>query len=402
MSLGPSDPNPELESLPRVLVVIGTRPEAIKMAPVVAALRRRQEELAVEVLLTGQHTELVAPVSELFRLSPRWELAIMREGQSLEEVGSAALEGVLSVVNDWQPELVLVQGDTATVFFSALAAFFGGARVGHVEAGLRSGHKREPFPEELLRRLTGTVADLHFAPTSKARDNLESEGTDPERIWVTGNPVVDALHEIRKRGGEIQDPRLRQVVYGSRKLVLVTAHRRESFGPPLEEVFQAVVRLAQREDVEILYPVHPNPNVMEPAHRILGGCPRVTLAEPLEYLDLVRAMERAHLILTDSGGIQEEAPTFGVPVLVLREVTERPEGIEAGVARLVGTDQERIVAAAGELLDEPARSRIRGGNDGSEVRNPYGDGRAGERIAELVSGLFRGKEPASDNDEGRR
>jgi len=365
---------------PRVLVVIGTRPEGIKLAPVVEALERRSEQVEVRTALTGQHSELLDHVLEIFDLVPDWDLGIMREGQDLYDVAQGTLSGLRPIFRDYRPDLVVVQGDTASVFFGALAAFFERTRVAHVEAGLRSRDKWKPFPEEILRRLTGVVADLHFAPTAGARANLLAEGVAPESIHVTGNTVVDALHAIARNERPVRDARLRAALDGGARLVLLTAHRRESFGAPLQEAFGAVRELADHyRDVVFLYPVHPNPQVRTAASAVLGGHERILLTEPLDYPDLVAALRRAVLVLTDSGGIQEEAPSFGTPVLVLREVTERPEGIEAGVARLVGTSRRRILEEAHRLLgDETARQRM------ARAANPYGDGRAGERIADVI------------------
>ncbi|MBX6363612.1 MAG: UDP-N-acetylglucosamine 2-epimerase (non-hydrolyzing) [Gemmatimonadetes bacterium] len=370
----------------RVLVVIGTRPEGIKLAPVVAALRR-ERGLEVRVALTGQHSELLDQVLDVFDLQVDWDLAIMREGQDLYDVAAGCLSGLRDVYRTFRPDLVLVQGDTATVFFGGLVAFFERVRVGHVEAGLRSGDKWRPYPEEIFRRLTGVVADLHFAPTAEARRNLVAEGVDPSTVFLTGNTVVDALGEVAARSAGVADPTLRRVLEEGRRLVLVTAHRRESFGAPLREALGAIRELADRhEDVGVLYPVHPNPNVVGPAREVLSGHPRIHLTAPLGYLDLVQALRRAALVLTDSGGIQEEAPTFGTPVLVLREVTERPEGVRAGVARLVGTDREAILRNSEEILsDAGARARM------GAARNPYGDGRAAERIADIVAHALTGR-----------
>ena len=360
----------------RVLVVIGTRPEAIKMAPVVAALRGT-EGVETRVCLTGQHTTLVDQVLEAFDLTPDDDLGIMKEGQDLYDVIHGALDGLRQVVRSFHPDVVLVQGDTATVFVGSLVAFFEGAKVGHVEAGLRSHDKWAPFPEEIFRRLSDVLSDYYFAPTELARAALSAEGVPADRIHVTGNTVVDALLTVTEQDRPVANQELARVLDGNRRLVLLTAHRRESFGAPLREVFAAVRELADVvSDIEIVYPVHPNPNVRVPAGELLSGHPRIHLTAPLDYLDLVTALKRAHLVLTDSGGIQEEAPTFGVPVLVLREVTERPEGIDAGVAELVGTDRERILARAQAAL---ARGRA-----DAVPPNPYGDGRAGARIADIV------------------
>jgi UDP-N-acetylglucosamine 2-epimerase len=372
-----------------VLVVIGTRPEAIKMAPVVAALRQKPG-LDSRLLLTGQHDDLVDQVLDSLDLRPDYDLEIMREGQSLYDVAQGCLTGLGGVVGDYRPDLLLAQGDTATVFFSSLVAFFEKTRVGHVEAGLRSGNKWAPFPEEMFRRLTDVLTDLFFAPTAEARDNLLAEGIDPSQIYVTGNTVVDSLMRIAAMEGEAEASCLKSILAEKRsRLVLLTAHRRESFGQPLRDVFHAVRTLVdEHEDVRLLYPVHPNPNVVEPAKELLSDHPRIDLVEPLGYRDLVLALQSAHLVLTDSGGIQEEAPTFGTPVLVLRSVTERPEGVEAGVALLVGTDPEKIL--------EEGRRILSSGQDGggaASSANPYGDGRAGERIVDIVSSVL--------NDEAR-
>ncbi len=372
---------------PRVLVVAGTRPEAIKLAPVVDALLARAE-VDTRLALTGQHTSLVDQVLEVFGLRPDWDLDIMREGQSLYDVAEGCLTALRGVYEEYRPDLVLVQGDTASVFFGSLVGFFERMCVGHVEAGLRSGDKWRPFPEEVLRRLTSVVADVHFAPTPRARDNLLDEGIDLDIIHVTGNTVVDALGRIGAKERPVRDPVLRQVLADDRRLVLLTAHRRESFGAPLREAFAAVRGLADaHEDIVIVYPVHPNPRVKEAAEATLAGHSRVRLVPPLDYFDMIAALRASALVITDSGGIQEEAPSFETPVLVLREVTERPEGVDAGVAELVGTDGALIVERAGALLaDEGIAERLR------RAGNPYGDGRAGERIADIVVHRLAGAE----------
>lgn len=364
--------------------MVGTRPETIKMAPVVAALRSRRDGPELRVALTGQHTDLVDQALDALQLKPHYSLGIMREGQTLYDVSQGCLEGLEGVLRDFRPDLVLVQGDTASVFFGALVSFFEKTAVGHVEAGLRSRVKWAPFPEEIFRRLTDVLADLHFAPTRAAGQTLVAEGVPRESVFVTGNTVVDALQAMARDASPPQDPVVRSVLESGQRLVLLTAHRRESFGLPFRDVFGAVRQLADRfPDVEVVYPVHPNPNVQHPARELLGGHARIHLIEPLPYGDLVKALAAATLVLTDSGGVQEEAPTFGTPVLVLRQVTERPEGIDAGVARLVGTAGERILEEASRLLDdEDARMAM------ARAANPYGDGRAGERIADIViSGL---------------
>jgi len=366
----------------RILTIVGTRPEAIKMAPVIRALES-DSRVSTALALTGQHTDLVDQVLEAFALDPAYDLGIMREDQSLYDVAHGCLDGLADVVSDFAPEALLVQGDTGSAFYGALVGFLERIPVGHVEAGLRSGCKWAPYPEEMFRRLTDVLADWYFAPTPRAMENLRGEGVPVEKVHVTGNTVVDALQHVSGRVGDDEADVLPGLIGGpspghaDRRLILLTAHRRESFGEPLRAVFRAVRDVADRRtDVEILYPVHPNPKVRGPAGELLSGHPRVHLTEPLGYLDLVRALKAASLVLTDSGGIQEEAPTFGVPVLVLREVTERPEGVEAGAARLVGTDREEIVAEVERALDAP--------DGASTVRNPYGDGRAGARIADIV------------------
>jgi UDP-N-acetylglucosamine 2-epimerase (non-hydrolysing) len=371
----------------RVLVVVGTRPEAIKMAPVMRALARRSDHVETRLALTGQHTTLVDQVLEAFGLAetlsydvdvPPFDLNLMKPGQSLHEVVRETIGGIHGILGEYRPDVVLVQGDTATAFAAATAAFLDRTRVGHVEAGLRSHVKWTPFPEEMFRRLTDVIADYHFAPTPRAAAALRAEGLPEDCVHVTGNTVVDALRAAAELDRPVTNPALRAALNADgARLVLLTAHRRESFGEPLREIFRAVRELADLlESVRIVYPVHPNPNVVEPAREILSDHPRIALTEPLDYFDLVTALRRARLILTDSGGIQEEAPTFGTPVLVLRRVTERPEGVEAGIAELVGTDRLRILRRS---LDVLARNPPREGRP-----NPYGDGRAGERIADIL------------------
>lgn len=364
----------------RVLAIVGTRPEAIKMAPVIKALRARANGLETRLVLTGQHDELVAEALETFALAPDWDLGIMTEGQSLTHVGMGCLKGLADIFEKWRPDVALVQGDTASVLFGALSAYLHQIPIGHVEAGLRTGDLQSPFPEEGFRRLASVVADLHFAPTERARENLLGEGIPDEKIHVTGNTVVDAVLDVASRNVGPVAPELRRLVEpGAPPFVLLTAHRRESFGPPLERIFEGVKELVRlEEELEVVYPVHPSPNVEGPAHRILGGHPRIHLLDPLSYPDLLRALESAACVLTDSGGIQEEAPTFGTPVLVLREVTERPEGIDSGLARKVGTDPSEIVPMARQVLADRRSGRQ------ATSANPYGEGRAGERIAALV------------------
>ena len=366
------------------------------MAPVVEALRQRPG-LESRLVLTGQHESLVDQILDLLELHPDYDLGIMQEGQSLYDVAQECLQGLGGVVREYRPDLLLAQGDTATVFFSSLAAFFEKTRVGHVEAGLRSGDKWSPFPEEIFRRLSDVLTDLYFTPTASARDNLLAEGVEPSQIYVTGNTVVDSLMRVASLEGEAEAPVLRSILEEeSSRLVLLTAHRRESFGEPLRDVFRAVRALVdEHADVRLLYPVHPNPNVVEPAQELLSDHPRIDLVEPLGYRDLVLALQGAHLILTDSGGIQEEAPTFGTPVLVLRGVTERPEGVEAGVAILVGTDSEKILEEGRRVL---STGKDRGRPE--SFYNPYGDGGAGERIVDIISSVLTGESRSTSDWAG--
>jgi UDP-N-acetylglucosamine 2-epimerase (non-hydrolysing) len=363
----------------KILVVFGTRPEAIKMAPVVKRLRAAGK-LGARLCVTAQHRQMLDQVLDLFGIRPDYDLDVMEEGQGLTEVTTAVLSGMKGVIEDFRPDRVIVHGDTTTSFVAALAAYYGKIPVGHVEAGLRTGDIYAPWPEEINRKLIGGIADLHFAPTEAARENLLREGVASERIIVTGNTVIDALLEIvgllrRRPGLKSRFDKKFSFLDPSKKLVLVTGHRRENFGGGFEQICTALKRLARRRDVEILYPVHLNPNVQRPVNRMLGGLERVHLVEPQDYLPFVYLMERSYIIITDSGGIQEEAPSLGKPLLVTREVTERPEAVEAGTAFLVGASAGRIVSAAERLLDDWAEyDRM------SRAHNPYGDGKASLRI----------------------
>lgn len=371
----------------KVMVVFGTRPEAIKMAPVVHALQR-DPRIATEVVVTAQHRQMLDQVLELFRIVPAEDLDLMRPGQGLVDLFARVLQGMHDVLERRQPDLLLVHGDTSTTFASALAAFYRHVPVAHVEAGLRTGDMRAPWPEEMNRRLTGPLAALHFAPTGSSRRNLAREGIH-EGVHVTGNTVIDALLEVAERLRN--DVTLASDIAArfpflspQRRMVLVTAHRRENFGAGFERICLALRDIAEQRDIDIVYAVHLNPSVQEPVRRILGDCPRVHLVEPQDYLPFVWLATRCHFVLTDSGGIQEEAPSLGKPVLVLREVTERPEAVDAGTVRLVGTDRERIVSEALRLLDDPdAHARM------AQAHNPYGDGRAAARIATIVADYLR-------------
>jgi UDP-N-acetylglucosamine 2-epimerase (non-hydrolysing) len=358
----------------RILVVVGTRPEAIKMAPVVTALRR-EPWAEVRILATAQHREMLDQVFAAFGLTPDVDLDIMRPDQSLPELTARLLLALDRVLADEAPDVVLAQGDTTTVMAVAMAAFYRRIPLGHVEAGLRTGDLRNPFPEEMNRVLAGRLARWHFAPTAESRDNLLAEGLDPASIHLTGNTVIDALLQVAR-----MDTPLPVEVPEGRRLVLVTAHRRENFGAPFLEVCHAIRDLADAHpDIHVLYPVHPNPNVSGPAQRILGGHPSITLCPPLDYLGFVAAMKRAYLILTDSGGVQEEAPALGKPVLVMRRETERPEAVAEGVVKLVGPDRTAILEEAGRLLRDPRAYAAM-----AKGASPYGDGFAASRIADIL------------------
>jgi UDP-N-acetylglucosamine 2-epimerase (non-hydrolysing) len=365
----------------RILSVFGTRPEAVKMAPVIMALGRTPG-IESHVCTTAQHREMLDQVLHLFDIRPDVDLDLMREDQSLAELGAAIFKDLDPVLATIKPDWVLLQGDTTTVAVTALLAYYRRIRIGHIEAGLRTYDKWQPFPEEINRRVAGISADLHFAPTEWARQNLLREGVPEAAITVTGNPVIDALQIVARQPAPEEVLQLqRQLQFGpdGKRLVLVTAHRRENFGEPLEGICSALKQLAGRGDVEIIYPVHLNPNVQETVYREMKDQPHVCLLPPLDYLPLIHLMKRAYLVLTDSGGIQEEAPAFGVPVLVLRQVTERPEGVEAGVLKLVGTDPRRIVQEANRLLDDPRAYALM-----ARAVNPFGDGKAAARIVQAL------------------
>lgn len=371
----------------KILSIFGTRPEAVKMAPIIRALQADPRFESV-VCVTAQHRQMLDQALNLFQITPHFDLNLMRPNQSLPALTAAALQALDPVLTETRPDWILAQGDTTTVMAAALMAYYHKTRFGHVEAGLRTGDKFAPFPEEINRRLAGVMADLHFAPTAWARQNLLREGVPLEKILVTGNPVIDALRWV---ADQPFDPAsllplgldLPAIESAGRQIVLITAHRRENFGAPLEAIFQAIRALAQRRlgQTEFIYPVHLNPHAQEPARRLLSGQPNIHLIDPLDYLPLVNLLKRASLVLTDSGGLQEEAPGLGVPVLVLREVTERPEGVQAGTVRLVGADPQKILAQAALLLDSEAeRARM------ARAVNPYGDGQAASRIVNALAG----------------
>ncbi len=367
----------------KILVVFGTRPEAIKMAPVIQKLKDVFGD-EVRVCVTAQHRHMLDQVLSLFKIVPDYDLDIMKSNQSLSDITSYALIGVEKVLKEFQPDLVLVHGDTTTTFAASLAAFYEKIPVGHVEAGLRSHDIYSPWPEEMNRKLTGSVAQLHFAPTELAANNLLSEGVPKEKIFITGNTVVDAVLEVRKLLETNFDMRSKLEAQFSYldpdlKLILVTGHRRENFGEGFEQICQALAELSKRKDIQIIYPVHLNPNVQAPVKRYLSSCKNVFLIHPQDYLSFSFLMERSYLILTDSGGIQEEAPTFGKPVLIMRNITERQEAIEAGMAKLVGPLAPAIVHETVRLLDYK--------NEYKKMclgRNPFGDGSAALKIANII------------------
>jgi len=364
---------------PKILFVFGTRPEAIKLCPVVLYLRRHHPEWSVKVCVTAQHRHLLDQVLEIFQVKPDYDLDCMRAGQSLFQSTSNILSALEHVLVKERPDLLLVQGDTTSTLCGALAGFYARVPVGHVEAGLRTGDLGEPFPEELNRVLAGRIASLHFAATEWAAQNLLAEGIAPGTITVTGNTGIDAVLHIRDRIHQGLRTAQAFAVGPDQKLILVTAHRRESFGNGFEQICTALAELAQRADVQIVYPVHPNPNVQDPVNRYLRGCCRVALIEPMDYVSFVAMLMQCSFVVTDSGGIQEEAPSLGKPVLILRDKTERPEAVLAGTAKLVGPSRERIVAECNRLLDDPETYQSM-----ARAHNPYGDGRACVRIARVI------------------
>lgn len=367
----------------KVMSVFGTRPEAIKMAPVVLELCKYPDAVESVVAVTAQHREMLDQVLNLFAIKPDFDLNIMSEGQTLFDITSRALLGLDKVFTSAKPDVVLVHGDTTTTFAGALAAYYHQIEVGHVEAGLRTQNKFSPYPEEMNRRLTGSLADLHFAPTETAKQNLLREGTDAKKIFVTGNTVIDALYQTVREDFKFPDE-LRRVDF-SKRVILVTTHRRENLGEPMRHVYKALKNLVDDlPDVEIIFPVHKNPKVREVVNEELGGLNRVFLTDPLDYEPFANLMNRATLILTDSGGVQEEAPALGKPVLVLRDTTERPEAVHAGTVKLIGTNQEKVYGAAKILLMDTAQYRKM-----AEARSPYGDGHAAERIVKAL--LWRHK-----------
>ncbi|ASS87149.1 UDP-N-acetylglucosamine 2-epimerase [Geobacillus lituanicus] len=364
----------------KVMTIFGTRPEAIKMAPLVLELQKQSEWIEPIVTVTAQHRQMLDQVLDLFGIRPDYDLNIMKDRQTLAGITTRALEGLDDIMRKVKPDLVLVHGDTTTTFVASLAAFYHQIAIGHVEAGLRTWNKYSPFPEEMNRQLTGVMADLHFAPTKKAYDNLIGENKKPESIFVTGNTAIDALKTTVK--DDYRHDILDQI--GDDRMILLTAHRRENLGETMRGMFRAIKRLVETyDDIQVVYPVHLNPAVREAAAEVLGDDPRIHLIEPLDVFDFHNFAARAYLILTDSGGVQEEAPSLGVPVLVLRDTTERPEGIEAGTLKLAGTDEETIYRMASELLTNRSEYEAM-----AKASNPYGDGQASKRIVDAILYYF--------------
>ena len=364
----------------KVMTVFGTRPEAIKMAPIVLELSKHPDEITPVVAVTAQHRDMLDQVLNLFHIVPDHDLDIMAAGQTLFDITTKAMMGLDAVLTKEKPDIVLVHGDTTTTFAGALAAYYHQTTVGHVEAGLRTHNKYSPFPEEMNRKLTGALTDLHFAPTSTAEQNLLQENVAADRIFVTGNTVIDALHKTVREDFHFDSELLQKVDFKNKRIVLVTTHRRENLGEPMRHVYKALKQLTEEfDDVEVIFPVHKNPKVRVVVNEELGGLDKVHLIDPLDYEPFANLMSRSYLILTDSGGVQEEAPALGKPVLVLRDTTERPEAVDAGTVKLIGTDRERVYEEARRLLtDEKEYSRM------SESCNPYGDGKAAKRIIQAI------------------
>ena len=364
----------------KIMTVFGTRPEAIKMCPLVLEMRKYSDSIEPIVAVTAQHREMLDQVLELFNIVPDYDLNIMTSGQTLYDVTTRALMGLKDVMESAKPDIVLVHGDTTTTFAGALAAFYAQIPVGHVEAGLRTGNKYSPYPEEMNRKLTGSLADIHFSPTSTSKSNLLKENVNPEAILVTGNTVIDALQTTVRVDYKFDDDDFNKVLAGGKRLILMTTHRRENLGEPMRHVYRALKSVLEAHaDVEAIFPVHKNPKVREIVQEELGHLSQVHLIEPMEYEPFANLMAKVDIVLTDSGGIQEEAPALGKPVLVLRDTTERPEAVEAGTVKLIGTEYEDVLRETNLLLDDADHYRSM-----AEAANPYGDGRACERIIKAI------------------
>ena len=364
----------------KVMTVFGTRPEAIKMAPVVLELQKHPDTIIPVVAVTAQHRDMLDQVLNLFKIKPDYDLDIMAAEQTLFDITSRSMLGLDKVLQKEKPDIVLVHGDTTTTFAGALAAYYHQISVGHVEAGLRTHNKYSPFPEEMNRKLTGSIADLHFAPTDTSKVNLLEESVNEEGIFVTGNTVIDALHKTVRDDFVFDSELLQNIDYGGKRVILVTTHRRENLGEPMRQVYKALRKLVDEfADVEVVFPVHKNPKVREVVSQELGGLDKVYLIDPLDYEPFANLMHRSHLILTDSGGVQEEAPALGKPVLVLRDTTERPEAVAAGTVKLIGTDKDVVYNEAKLLLTDEAEYKKM-----AEASNPYGDGKASARIIQAI------------------
>lgn len=364
----------------KTLIIFGTRPEAVKMAPIVKSLKNDGEHFITKICVTAQHRDMLDQVLKIFDIDPDYDLNIFQSGQTLTQITCRALTGLEDVIKEFKPDLILVQGDTTTVFTGALAAFYHQVKIGHVEAGLRSGNLYSPYPEEANRKLTGVITDFHFAPTEISRSNLLKEGYDDSKIFVTGNTSIDALKWVIDKNYKFEDEKLNEIDFENKKVVLLTAHRRENIGQPMENIFSAVKEAAEKnKDVEVIYPMHLNPKVREIARNVFGNMKNIHLIEPLDYLPFTNLMAKCYLVVTDSGGVQEEAPSLGKPVLVVRRETERPEGIGAGTAKLVGTEKETIFKELNALIkNEDEYKKM------ANAVNPYGDGRAAEHIREAI------------------
>lgn len=363
----------------KVMTVFGTRPEGIKMAPIIKTMENVPEIESI-ICVTAQHRQMLDQVLNLFKIDPDYDLNIFKPGQTLTDITIGALKGLESVIMEVNPDILLVQGDTTTVFAGALAAFYQKVKIGHVEAGLRSGNMYSPYPEEANRKLTGVLADFHFAPTETNKRNLLREGYPEDRIFITGNTVIDALKYAVKEDYRFENPLLNSIDYKKERIILMTSHRRENIGRPMESIFSAVNDIVKKyDDVSVVFPIHLNPKVREIAYRVFEGNDKVHLIEPLDYEPFTNLMAKSHIVVTDSGGLQEEAPSLGKPVLVVREETERPEGIEAGTARLVGTDYQNIYSNLDRLLSDQKEYQKM-----ANAVNPYGDGKASERIVDII------------------
>ncbi|WP_326911560.1 non-hydrolyzing UDP-N-acetylglucosamine 2-epimerase [Sedimentibacter sp. MB31-C6] len=364
----------------KVLVVFGTRPEAVKMAPIVKALKNDEENFIPKICVTAQHRDMLDQVLRIFDIKPDYDLNIFQGGQTLTQITCRALTGLEGVIEDFRPDLILVQGDTTTVFSGALAAFYHQVKIGHVEAGLRSGNLYSPYPEEANRMMTGVLTDFHFAPTETSKANLLREGYNESKIFITGNTSIDALNWVIDEDFKFDNELINQIDFNNKKVILLTSHRRENIGEPMVNIFTAIKDIVAGDDkVEVIYPMHLNPKVREIASEILGNKERVHLIEPLDYLPFTNLMSKCYLVVTDSGGVQEEAPSLGKPVLVVRKETERPEGIEAGTAKLVGVDKDTIYNELYKLINNKEEY-----NRMANAVNPYGDGRAAEYITKSI------------------